>query len=213
MPLSGSVVLITGATGPVGRPIADAFCEAGASVAFSVRRIEDVRPAEVSLRKDGKAPFIAPCDLRFEEDVVRLVHRVIRHFGRIDMLINAAMISGPTERIVDCHVDPWRKLIATNLTGSYLLCREVLPWMLRQKRGCVALIHPAAAEASGASTLVTKEAVSALVNQLTAEIRLPDVNLHALPSPPPAKLDDSAWLASLLELAPRPAPSGPQAVS
>lgn len=205
MPLSGSVVLVTGATGSVGRPLIDRFLAANANLAIAVKRIEDVHPFDSTLRQRGLSPFIAPCDVRYEEDVVRLIHRVIRRFGRIDMVINAAVIDGPDERIVDCPVDIWRTVLATNLTGAYLLCREVLPWMIRQKRGCIALAQPADADSDSAPGVsrVTQHAVGALVQHLSGEIKSTQVHLHTFQVPPsgapqtadPALADDLMKLA------------------
>ena len=206
MPLSGSVVLITGATGAVGRPLADALLTANAGVAIGVQGVEDVHPVERALRERGVSAFISPCDVRYEEDVVRLVHRVIRHFGRIDMLINAAMIDGLSERIVDYPVDPWRKVMATNLTGSYLLCREVLPWMIRQRNGCIVMLqrmHSGDGKSRLPAAHVTRQAIDALAQQLLAELKSVDVGVHALQVTPPADGETSRpeWIEAVLKLA------------
>ena len=218
MPLSGSVVLVTGATGSIGRPLTEALLTAHARLAIGVRRIEDVHPVDSALRQRGLSAFISPCDVRYEEDVVRLVHRVIRQFGRIDMLINAAMIDGLDERIVDYPVDPWRKVIATNLTGSYLLCREVLPWMTRQRRGCIALVQRAASSDSRPTpgvALVTWQAVEALLQQLAGELNSTQVRLHALQIPPsgPSEPTGPAWVDAILKLAHDQAVRAPEPVN
>lgn len=203
MPLSGSVVLITGATGPIGRPLTDALLAANANVAIGVRRIEDVHPVDRALRERNLSAFISPCDLRFEEDVVRLVHRVIRQFGRIDALINAAMVDGLDERLIDYPVDPWRSVLATNITGSYLLCREVLPWMIRQREGCIMFLQRSVDDRSApAAAHVTRQAIEALARQLLAELRSLKVGIHSLqvavPEHDGARPD---WIDTVLNLA------------
>jgi len=137
VPLSRKVVLIAGATGPVGGRLIGAFSAAGAQLALCVRRLSDMPDMERTLKKLHTQALVIPCDLRFEEDVVRLVHRVIQRLGRIDVVVNAASVVGPRLTVSDYPIEPWRNVFATNVTGTYLLCREVSPWMRRQGGGSI----------------------------------------------------------------------------
>lgn len=135
--IKGKVVLLTGATGPIGRALVDAFLDAGATLALCVRRMVHLPDLAQRLEEKQDSTMIIPCDLRFEENVVRMIHRIVQRHQRIDVVVNAACLHGPRLALMDYPADPWRDVIATNLTGPYLVCREVLPWMVRARAGSI----------------------------------------------------------------------------
>jgi NAD(P)-dependent dehydrogenase (short-subunit alcohol dehydrogenase family) len=135
--LSGKVVLITGASRGLGRALVGCFSAAGASVAFCSRRWADLEPLERDCRAAGHSVLALPCDVRIEASIVRMVHRVFERFGRIDVAVNAAAIRGPRLSIAEHPLEVWRDVLETNLTGAYLVCREVIPYMTQQKNGLI----------------------------------------------------------------------------
>jgi 3-oxoacyl-[acyl-carrier protein] reductase len=207
------VVLVTGATGAIGQPLADACGAGGARLALIVRRTEAVDVMERRFLKLGIAPFVVPCDLRYEEDVVRMVHRVIDRFGRIDVVINAAAVLGPKEAIEDYPVDPWRNVLATNVTGAYLVCREVLPWMRRQGNGCILNVTshlPRAPRANWGAYLVSNHAIEGITQSLAVELRGTGVRVHTVDVGMPqseGKSAGSEWVTPFLTLAGGEGPS------
>lgn len=181
MPIRDKVILITGATSLFGRQLAEALSAQGAKLALCVRRMDAVDPTERDFFRRGIQAFVAPCDLRYEEDVVRMVHRVIRRFGRIDGVINAAAALGPRESIMDYPVDPWRNVLATNVTGTFLVCREVLPWMHRHRFGRIVNITTQLTEEAKAewgAYLVSNHAVEGLTQLLAAEVKQADIRVN-----------------------------------
>jgi NAD(P)-dependent dehydrogenase (short-subunit alcohol dehydrogenase family) len=80
MVLDGKVVLITGATGVVGSRLVEAFSKAGASLALGVRRTSDCLTMDGQLRDRTHPSMAVPCDLRAEDEVVRMVHRVVQRY-------------------------------------------------------------------------------------------------------------------------------------
>lgn len=207
MSVHGKVVLITGATTAMGRQLVGLFLNQGASLAIGVRRVSELVPLRQSLAVDDDRLLILPCDVRDENDVVRTVHRVIRHFGRIDVLVNAAAIMGPKSPVVDYPVDPWRNVIATNLTGTYLLCREVLPWMTRQ--GCGSIINVTSSLTTSArpdwgAYLVSTHSIEGLTRLLATELKGSGVRVNSVEVAAPAgtgRGDESEWLQAFLWLA------------
>lgn len=135
--VAAKVVLVTGASRGLGRVLLERFAMSGASVAFCARRAADVQTLERDLASRGHRVLGLPCDVRVESAIVRMVHRVFERFGRIDVLINAAAIRGPRLAIAEHPLDSWRDVVDTNLTGSYLMCREVIPFMLQQRSGTI----------------------------------------------------------------------------
>lgn len=181
--IDGKVVLITGATGPMGRLLVDAFLDAGARLSLCVRRMAHLPELERRLADRGAEAMIVPCDLRYEENVVRLIHRVVHQFRRIDVIVNAAFVRGPEVDLVDYPIDPWRDVLATNLTGAYLLCREALPWMVRQGSGSI--IHTTSsftttARPEAGAYLVGNHGIEGMTRLLAEELRDTGVRVNAV---------------------------------
>lgn len=173
MSLEGKIVLITGATGGLGRRLTHAFADDGAHLALAARTFPDLYAMENELLARNRRAVGFPCDVRYEDEAIRLIHRVVNRFGRIDCLINAAGAAGPRQVLVDYPLDPWRDVISTNLTGTFLMCREVLPWMLRQNAGSI--INVTSGVTSGKSGwgayLASKCAVEGMTRMLATEVR------------------------------------------
>lgn len=181
--LHDKVVLVTGASGKLGNRLVTAFAEAGAPLAFSDRHRATLEPIHADLQARGKEAVAFTCDVRDEHEVIRLVHRVVRHFGRIDVLINAASVVGPRLPVADYPVDPWRDVIATNLTGTFLVCREVLPWMLRQGSGSIVNVTSAVSASTKpqwGAFLASKCGVEGLTQMLAAEVRDAGVRVNVV---------------------------------
>ncbi len=207
--LEDKVVLLTGATGPMGCALLDAFLDADAKLALCVRRMAHLPDLEQRLARRLEHTLIVPCDLRYEENVVRMIHRVVQRFGRIDVIVNAAYILGPLVPIMDYPVDPWRDVLATNLTGTYLVCREALPWMTRQGSGSIINVTTSltgAVKPRWGAYAVTGHAVEGLTRLLAAEldgtgVRVNTVDIGEMqPNLTPAA-PASSWTSAFLHLA------------
>ena len=109
--------------------MAEALAEAGATVVVTSRTLKDVETVAVELEATyGQVAKGYPCDVTDAEQIKALVARVIDEFGKIDVLINNAGINirGPIE---DLTLEQFRQVQDTNVTGMWLLCREVAPFM------------------------------------------------------------------------------------
>lgn len=168
------VVLLTGATGPMGRILLDAFLDAGAKLAICVRRMINLPALEQRMAERGEAPMIVPADLRFEENVVRMIHRVVHRFGRIDVIVNAAAILGPRVPLIDYPAEPWRDVLSTNVNGVYMICREALPWLIRQKSGSIINVTTSLSQTpkpEWGAYLVANHAIEGLTKLLALELK------------------------------------------
>ena len=203
------VVLLTGATGPIGGALVRRFLNAGAKLALCVRRTESLLNLERMLADRSVETMIVPCDLRHEENVIRMVHRVAQRFGRIDVAINAACISGPQLGIVEYPAEPWCNVTATNLHGTYFVCREVLPWMMRQRAGSIINITSnltAAPQAEWGACAVSQHAIEGLTKLLASELKDSGVRVNTIDVGEPASEPDPAqagagWTDAFLWLA------------
>ncbi|HLE68691.1 MAG TPA: SDR family NAD(P)-dependent oxidoreductase [Vicinamibacteria bacterium] len=128
---SGKVALVTGASRGIGRAIAEAYLEEGAKVALCARSLAELETlAEAWNRKDRRA-IALKCDVTSREEVALALEEVERSWGKLHILVNNAGISGRTPLSApgeDTDV-LWDRILATNLSGSYLVTRHALPLM------------------------------------------------------------------------------------
>jgi NAD(P)-dependent dehydrogenase (short-subunit alcohol dehydrogenase family) len=170
-------VLITGADGPAGFQLAEAFAAEGARLALTTRDVGHAMALEPHIAHWLIPPLILPCDLHYEEDIIRTVHRTLRRFGRIDSIIHAASATVPSVPLMDHPVDPWRSALAVHVTAPFLLSREAMPWMIRQKSGSVIHLIDQAPEGP---LRAARAAIIELTRQLAAEVRGTGVLVNCL---------------------------------
>jgi ketoreductase len=132
--LNGQVALVTGGGVGIGRAIAQALVANHVQIAICGRRLEELDRTAQELKQMGGEVLPFSCDVTQREDVERTVQSVVKHFGRLDILINNAGASGRTP-IQDPDDAKWLNIIAVNLTGTYLCSKLVVPHMLSQKYG------------------------------------------------------------------------------
>ena len=135
------VVLITGAARGIGRYIAGTFAKEG--VRLAVGDIESLDAVSIELREMGVEVLPVIADVRDEDQVRAMVRQVVDHFGRIDTLVNNAGIvthfswSPRWPRIRDMDLGFWNNVLETNLGGTFLCTKHVLPQMQIQGSGHV----------------------------------------------------------------------------
>jgi 3-oxoacyl-[acyl-carrier protein] reductase len=133
--------LITGGGNGIGRAVAHRFARAGMTIViadYDHAAAEQVR-GEVA-ESGAKADALA-VDVTVAREVMALVSDVAQRFGRIDILTNIAGGSFYTKRIEDFTWTEFKRVIDTNLKGTFLMCREVA--RLMQKRGAGRIINTA----------------------------------------------------------------------
>ena len=132
--IDGSIALVTGAAGGIGRCISARLAAAGASLALVDL---DGDGAERLLAELGAKGVAVAADLSAQGDVTAAVAEAEARLGPIDILVNNAGISGvgPPKPTVDTPLEEWEKTLAINVTAPFLLCRAVLPGMVGRGRG------------------------------------------------------------------------------
>ncbi len=129
------VALITGGGNGIGRAVAHRMAAAGMTVIvadFDHAAAEQVRAEIVDAGGNADALSV---DVTVAREVKAVVSAVAQRFGRIDVLANIAGGSFYTKRIEDFTWAEWKKVIDTNLKGTFLMCREVAPIMQKHKSG------------------------------------------------------------------------------
>ncbi len=132
--LDGQVAIVTGANRGIGKGIARAFVEAGASVVLTARNEELLGSAVAELEISGSKVLGVPADLRVEADVDRVFADATSQFDRLDVLVNNAGLSLPAA-MHDLTLDDWNTVLETNLTGAFLCTRAAVRVMRSQRRG------------------------------------------------------------------------------
>lgn len=132
--LDGKVAIVTGGGTGIGRGIALALADEGASVVVCGRRLERIEDTARQIQAKGGIAQAIQADVTAEGDVKRLIEAVFGAFGRIDILVNNAGLyeGGPLHEL---EVEVWDRVMNTNLRAPFLLTRAVLPIMRRQRSG------------------------------------------------------------------------------
>lgn len=132
------IVVITGSTRGIGFSTAVEFLKSGDQVGVFCRHREHVAKAINQLAGFGQRQNILGLvgDVRDERDVKRIVAQCLKHFGRIDILINNAGIAAYKE-LEKMTPKEWDDILDTNLKGCFLFMRQVVPVMKRKARGII----------------------------------------------------------------------------
>jgi 2-deoxy-D-gluconate 3-dehydrogenase len=179
--LDGKVAAITGATRGIGRQMALALAEAGATVVLLQRNIKDHSVQKV-IEALGQKSIIVPCDLENNLQVKAAIPTVVNELGQIDILVNNAGIQRRSPSVLFSEQD-WDDVINVNLKSVWLLCQEAGKFMVPQRSGKIinmasllsfqgGLTVPAYAAAKGGVAQLTK----ALSNEWAKE----NVNVNAI---------------------------------
>lgn len=136
MELNDRVCIVTGASKGLGRAIALTMSEEGAKVAINGRNETDLIILADEIKKKGREVVIAKADVSKSEEVNQMVDLVIKHFGRVDVLINTAGGGMFTNHVfAEVTEAEWDKVVDTNLKGAFLCCKAVVPYMVKQEGG------------------------------------------------------------------------------
>lgn len=130
---SGQSAIVTGGARGIGLAVAKRLSDAGASV--SLWDADADKLAEVAGLFPEDRIHTAKVDVTDEAAIDRTAAEVEREFGRIDILVASAGITGPNTTTWDYPVDAWRKVIDINLTGVFLCDRAVVPYMRSRDKG------------------------------------------------------------------------------
>jgi NAD(P)-dependent dehydrogenase (short-subunit alcohol dehydrogenase family) len=132
--LKGKVAIVTGGGTGIGLAIARRLGELGARIAIGSRNSENLERGTAELRHAGLDPLAVQIDVRNPEQVEEMVHRVVRHFGDIDILVNNAA-GNFVCRAEDLSPNGWNAVIGIVLNGSFYCSREVGRHMIARGGG------------------------------------------------------------------------------
>jgi len=169
-PFAGQVAIVTGSTRGIGAAAARLLAERGASVVITSRTAEACEAVEAQLRHGGGSAIGVKCHVGKAEDREALVARTLDRFGRIDIFVANAAVNPVFASIQDYDEQVWNKVLDTNLTGTWLFSKLVLPEVARHGGSMVIVSSTASVELAPMSPAyaVAKAAENHLTRQLAA---------------------------------------------
>lgn len=135
--LMGKSVVVTGGARGIGRAIAHEFANAGAEVVIGDLRFDDARATALELSEiSGSRVVAVRADVTSLDDVFGLRDEALRHFGKIDVLVNSAGWDS-LKPFIKTTPDQWDRVIAINFKGVVHTCFAILPHMSVRKQGAI----------------------------------------------------------------------------
>lgn len=177
--LHGKIALITGASRGIGLAIARALATEGSDLIISARDDSALQQAGRELRANKNRVLAKACDVAKVSEVDALLAFVQREFGRLDILVNNAGISHPMAPVDQLAIDVWQRVIAINLTGTFLVTRAALP-LMPLGASIVNNLSVKAVFAGEAAYCASKHGAMALTNVLREELRPKKIRVIAL---------------------------------
>ena len=126
--LNGKVAVITGASKGLGKAMALALGGAGASIALASRDVEQLNQVKKAVEDVGGKAQVFQADVSEEAQIRKLEHDVMGLFNGVHILINNAGIN-LRKPLVEFTLEEWRRVLDTNLTSVFLMCRSFVPHM------------------------------------------------------------------------------------
>jgi len=179
--LEGRVVVVTGTSRGIGRAIAVLFAKQGARVAGCARGVregflDDLSPDERSRCVN------ATCDIRSGRDVTRFRDDVRATLGAAEILVNNAGIVA-RESVLAMSEETWGDVLASNLTGTFLVTQAFLPAMKASRSGRIinlASIGGRSGTAMLSAYCASKHGVVGLTRSLAEEFRADGISINAI---------------------------------
>lgn len=195
MRLAERVAIVTGAAQGLGFGIAERFLAEGAKVVMADIQEEKVKAqaprACTAVGRGADTVLALPLDVSRTESVDAMVERTIERFGRIDILVNDAGGSG-TRSVIDIEqIDDalWDAVVNTNLKGTFLCCRAVMPHMRKQAYGRIVNLSSSLARGMFGGTgtvgarlpyVAAKAAILGFTAQLAKDVGTAGITVNAI---------------------------------
>ena len=173
MIVKNKTAIITGGGKGIGKAVALLLAGAGARVVISGRTTSFLEEAAQEITGAGGQCIPVTADVARPEDAARLVKEALEAFGGVDILVNNAGVGSFTP-LEDASPEEYDRMMDTNVKGTYLLSRELIPLFQEQKSGHLVMIASDVSRrvfANGAIYCASKHAQHALAEGIRKEVR------------------------------------------
>jgi 3-hydroxybutyrate dehydrogenase len=182
MTLSGRGAVITGGGRGIGRAVARALAERGASVVVSARTTAEIDGVAEELRSAGFQAHAIACDVADEASVQSMTEEAVAHLGTVDVLVNNAGIalSNPVKRL---PLEEWNRILSVNATGTFLCSRAFLQGMIDRRWGRIINVASVAGLRGSpyiAAYTASKHAQVGFTRALAAEVADQGITVNAI---------------------------------
>ena len=180
--LAGRIALVTGASQGIGRACALDLARAGATVALAARNTEKLAEVAAEIAAAGGTAHAFPLDVASEDSIKECARAVIAQLGGVHILVNNA---GITRDILALRMKrkDWDDVLATNLTGAFLLTQAVMSSMVKNRWGRIINITSVVGEtgqAGQANYAASKAGLIGLTKSLARELASRSITVNAV---------------------------------
>ena len=177
------VVMITGVGRGIGKSLARSFAEEGANLSLLELDPEKGQKTLEMVESLGACAELFVGDVSDAERVREMVSDTVEKWGTVDVLVNNAGIQAPKEPFLETSLQTWEKTLSVNLTGFYLMTREVAEVMKDDGGGCVVNICSICGKVFFQDNLpydVSKGAVRSLTGAAALDLAQYDIRVNGV---------------------------------
>ena len=182
MKLKGKVAIVTGASRGIGKAIARAYAEEGASVVLASRSLGLLEEIEREICTSGGEAMALPLDVRKTDSINQLIEKTVARYGRLDILVNNAGISMACDS-EGLLPEDWTAAVETDLFGVFFGCQAAARIMIPQGGGCIiniTSIYGMVAAPRRAAYCASKAAANMLTRVLASEWADRNIRVNAI---------------------------------
>ncbi|MCD6122883.1 MAG: SDR family oxidoreductase [Spirochaetales bacterium] len=166
MKLKDTISIVTGAATGIGRATAIKFAEHGSTVILADINLDGIKKTSEIIEEKGYSGIPIKIDLTSLSYIKSFTSKVISQFKRIDILVNNAGIFS-TLPILEMTEQEWDLVMGVNLKGTFFLCKEILPIMIKQRSGKIINLSSLAAKRGGVTSGINYAASKAGIISVT----------------------------------------------
>ena len=179
-PSDSLVAIVTAAGEGIGEATAHAFADAG----YRLVLVDINEQAVNETASDLPGSVVEVADVTDEAAVAALVARSLEQFGRVDVLVNVVGGSRPGKTAAELTLDEWNRMLALNLTSTFLMCRAVLPHMEQRGKGAIVNVSSGATKLGSPHEYIdyaaTKGALDTMTIGLSREVAAEGIRVNAV---------------------------------
>lgn len=183
--LAGKVAIVTASTDGIGFAIAKRLCQDGAKVMISSRKQQNVDAALQRLKDENLQAAGVVCHVAKQADRAKLIDETVKQFGGIDILVSNAAVNPYYGTLLATPEDAWDKIFETNVKATFLLCKEIVPYLAKRGSGSIVIVSSIGGYSYTPLSLigaysVSKTALFGLTKALAPELAQDNIRVNCL---------------------------------